>query len=446
MNVLLRRILKNSGYLFSATGITAALGMVQGILAARLLGVAEFGLLGVITMFATVVNKLASFRMNELVVKYVAQRTAAEDARGAAVVFKAALLVEGGTSLLAFALLLALSPLGARYFAHDPATAPWFMLYGGAIVLANLVFESATGLLQISDRFRRIAAIQVMQSLLTLALIALAYLRRGGLLDVVLAYMTGKALGSLGLTAAGLREAHRRWGRGWFRLPLSGLRSRWRELARFAVSTNLSGTLSLINKDSELLWISLLRSPTEAGYYKLALALANLVQMPVSPLPRATYPELSREVARRNWRNVRYVLRQGSRLAFAYTALVALGLAALGRPLIAALYTPEYLPAYPALLILLLGFLVANTFYWNRVALLSLGRADLPAKINFGLALFKVGGILLLVPLWGYLANAGLLAASYLIGVTLAVGLFYRELRRREAASQAGAPEHPAGR
>ncbi len=429
MNTLLRRILKNSGYLFSATGITAALGMVQGILAARLLGVTAFGLLGVITMFATVVNKLASFRMNELVVKYVAQRTAHADSRGAAAIFKASLLVEGGTSVLAFALLMALSPLGARYFAHDPATVFWFRLYGGAIILANLVYESATGLLQIADKFRRIAAIQVGQSLLTLGLITLAFLMHGSLPQVVLAYMTGKAFGSLGLTAAGLWEARTRWGGAWFRSPLGGLRPQWRELAHFAVSTNLSGTLSLINKDSELLWISLLRSPTEAGYYKLALALANLVQMPVSPLPRATYPELSREVARRNWQNVRYVLRQGSRLAFAYTAVVALGLGLLGRPLIALVYKPEYLPAYPALLILLAGFLVANTFYWNRVALLSLGRADLPAKINFGLAVFKVLGILLLVPVWGYLANAGLLAASYIIGVGLAVGLFYRQLR-----------------
>ena len=31
--------LKNSGYLFSATGISAMIGMLQGILVARLLGV-----------------------------------------------------------------------------------------------------------------------------------------------------------------------------------------------------------------------------------------------------------------------------------------------------------------------------------------------------------------------------------------------------------------------
>jgi hypothetical protein len=44
-NVLIQRIVRNSGYLFSATGISAGLSMLQSILAARLLGVTDFGIL-----------------------------------------------------------------------------------------------------------------------------------------------------------------------------------------------------------------------------------------------------------------------------------------------------------------------------------------------------------------------------------------------------------------
>jgi O-antigen/teichoic acid export membrane protein len=68
---LIRRVLKNSGYLFSSTGLVSAIGMLQGILAARLLGVAGFGILGTITMFTNVINEFTSFRMGELVIKYV---------------------------------------------------------------------------------------------------------------------------------------------------------------------------------------------------------------------------------------------------------------------------------------------------------------------------------------------------------------------------------------
>jgi O-antigen/teichoic acid export membrane protein len=184
-------------------------------------------------------------------------------------------------------------------------------------------------------------------------------------------------------------------------------------MAHFAISTNISATINLINKDSELLWVSLFRSPIETGYYKLALNLANMVEMPINPLPQATYPELSRQAARQNWGAFRYLLRRGSLIAGGYSLVAIAGLAILGRPLIRIFYTQEFLPAFPALMILMFGFLAANTFYWRRISLLALGRADFPTKLNSILALLKVVGILLFVPRYGYLASASLLAGFY---------------------------------
>ncbi|RCK74745.1 MAG: hypothetical protein ANABAC_1462 [Anaerolineae bacterium] len=435
-NPLLRRVVKNSAYLFSATGISAAIGMLQGILTARLLGVENFGILGAITVFTSVINRFASFRMSELVVRYVGEFEERGEQEQAAALFKGAALVEMGASLVAFALIWALAPFGARWLAKDVQTATWFTLYGW-IVIANLIAESSTGLLQIFDRFRRMAWLQLGGSLVTLLLIGFAYLNHSGLAGVLWAYILGKSVGALGFTVAALREAQVRWGERWWQAPLNRLRPKFGELARFALSTNISASLSLINKDSELLWISFLRNPLETGYYKLALSLINIVQMPVSPLPQATYPELAREMARRNWQGVRALLRQGSLLAGGYTLLAALCLAVLGKPLIRFLYTEPYLPAYPALLILLGGFLVANTFYWHRSALLAIGRAEFPAQVNFVLAILKIGGIFLLVPRFGYLANAALLSASYLLGVSVSVGVFALTLRRRADQSVA---------
>jgi len=407
--------------------------MLQGILAARLLGVSGFGILGTITMFTSVINKFISFRMGELVIKYVGQYSEAQDNPRAAALFKAAAIAEIGASLIAFALIWALSPFAARYFAKDVSLAHWFALYG-LIVIANLIAESSTGLLQISDRFRRMAALSVAQSLVTLVIIAVVYIQQGSFGGILAAYIAGKTIGAVGLTSAAIIEATRRWGKGWWNAPLGLLRPQARELIHFAVSTNISASLSLINKDSELLWVSFLRNPLETGYFKLALALANMAQMPVSPLPQATYPEISREVARKNWSNVRYILRRGSLLAGSYTLVISIGLLVFGKPLIQYLYKPEYLPAFPALLILLAGFLVANTFYWNRIALLAIGHPDFPAKVNLSLAIMKVAGMLLLVPRYGFLASAALLAGSYLLGVTVSVIKFHNSLVQKETA------------
>jgi O-antigen/teichoic acid export membrane protein len=432
---LVRRVVTNSSYLFSATGVVAVMGLVQNILTGRLLGVSGIGLLATIFMFTSVVNKFASFRMTELVVKYVSQFTEENDIPRASAVFKIAALAELVASVFAFILIWLLAPVAARLLAKDSALTGLFIFYG-LIVLANLVSESSTGLLQVFDKYRWIAVLNVWGNGVTLAGISLVYaffvfilpryyqgqgysgeiltfkldsLMRYAMPAILVAYLVGKITGALSLTLIGLREAWRHWGKGWWKSPIRLLRPKARELAHFATSTNISATLNLVNKDAEVLWISLFRSPTEVGFYKTALSLINLVLMPVSPLPQATYPELSREVARKNWQNVREILRRGSILAGTFTLVISAGLVILGQQLILLLYKdPGFLPAYPALLILLPGFLVANTFYWNRIAMLALGKPDFPAKVN-----------LVLAPRFGYLANAALLSGYYLIGVSI---------------------------
>ncbi len=431
-NELIRRIVKNSGYLFSATGVAAAMSMVQSILAGRLLGPADFGILGALTAFTSVVNRFASFRMNELVVRYVGHYEEQGDHQRAAAVFKMAGSLEILGSLVAFALIWFLAPLGAQFFAHDPDLAVWFRLYG-LIVLTNLVYESASGILQIYDRFRVIAVVTALQSVVTLSVIIIAVLAKWGLAAIVLGYMAGKFVGSISITLAALRQIHKSWGPGWWRTPMSLLVAQRRSLLTFAFSTNISSTISLIAKDSEVLWVSAFLGTTQAGYYKTALALTNLLQLPVSPLPKATFPELSREIARKNWDNVRYVLKQGSRLAAAYSIPVTLILILFGQPLIRLTYGAEFLPTYPALVILLIGYTFVNIFYWNRVALLSLARPVFPTIVNFVGMSLKVCLIFLLVPIYGYLAFAVLLSGYYFFTVGIAAARVFIDLRSRGA-------------
>jgi O-antigen/teichoic acid export membrane protein len=149
-------------------------------------------------------------------------------------------------------------------------------------------------------------------------------------------------------------------------------------------------------------------------------------------MPQATYPELSREVSRSSWENVRYILRQGSWMAGGYTALAGLVLMIFGPLIIRVIYGAEYQPAYPALVILLVGFLFANTFYWNRTALLALGHPEYPTKVNLAAALLKIALALILLPRYGYLGSAALLSGYYVFSVLLNVRKTRQVLKERE--------------
>jgi O-antigen/teichoic acid export membrane protein len=431
-NPILRRVLRNSGYLLSANGLATAGSMLQGALAARLVGVEGLGIIGLVTDFATNINRLTSFRMGQLVVRYVGEFGAADDEARAAAAFKAAGLIEIASSLVAVVLIVLLAPVAAQLLAHDPAATSLFMLYGLAI-LANLMNESATGLLQLSNQFGLLARITVGQSLLTLALMALAFAAGGGMTQVVLVYSLGKASGALATSAVALVEARRRWGGGWWRARLPSLSSRWREMARFATSTNLATTITLITRDSELLWLGLLSDPLQVGYYKIARALAGIVYLPVEPMISTTYRETAVEVSHRRWPNVRYLLRSGSLLAGAWTLAAVFGLAVFGPILIRVVYTAEFLPSYPVMLVLLIGAAAANTFYWNRSLLLLLGRPEYPNWVHGIAGALKIAGSVLWVPLGGAMAMAGLLSGYFAVTTGILVRKAMQVLGRAEA-------------
>jgi O-antigen/teichoic acid export membrane protein len=83
--------------------------------------------------------------------------------------------------------------------------------------------------------------------------------------------------------------------------------------------------------------------------------------------------------------------------------------------------------------ILLPGFAAQGIFFWNRPLLLSLGKPNLPLTVNAVLGAVKIGLMFLLVPIYGYLVQAGLLSGYFLIAAVIIVWEGLREIRRQQS-------------
>jgi O-antigen/teichoic acid export membrane protein len=94
------------------------------------------------------------------------------------------------------------------------------------------------------------------------------------------------------------------------------------------------------------------------------------------------------------------------------------------------LYGTEYLPAYPALLVLLLGFGAANTLFWNRSLHLAQGRPGYPFQVMLGAGALKVLLTVLLVPTYGYVMQAALLSGYFIVSVGLIAWQGVRNIKR----------------
>lgn len=431
----LRRIARNSTYLVSSTVIVAAFGMVQNAFQGRALGVAGVGLLAAIASYANVINRFTSFRIDELVIKYVRLYEERKEHQMAAAVYKLAAMLELGGSIVAFIIIAVLSPLGVQYFSDTAGVESIFVLYG-SLVLINGVFDSSDGILQVFNRFDAKSVIDISQSIIRLVLTLAVFLSGGGLIGMILAELAGRLVRSAAVCFLALRTAREQWGAGWWRTPIAILKSDRRSLLAFAFSTNLSATVSLVAKDSEGLWVNAFLGNVAGGIYSLALTLIGFLQIPISPLPSTTYPELSRAVAQDNWQAVRSVLRRGSLLAALYSIPVALVLVLFGRELIVLYTGPNFLPSYEPLVVLLIGYTFSNIFYWNRAALLAFNRPIYPTLVNFTGMILKIIGVLTLAYL-GAVGFAAVLSFYYIYTVGLAVLRVRRDLR--EHLSEASA-------
>ncbi len=435
---LLGRVVRNTSYLFSSSTASMGLTFLQGILAALLLGPENYGKLGIIVTFASTVNRLLSFRMGEVVVKYAGQYLALDRKEEAAGVVKAAGLAEAVTSVVAYLLLVLLAPLAARFIVKDPGTAPLIVIYGVAL-LASLIFETSTAALQLGNHYRTQAVINLAQSALTAGLILVAFIAHGSLTEVLGAYLFGKLLMGVATTLAAIYWMKPLLGEGWLRARLSVLPAK-AEMAGFALSTNLSGTINMVFRDSELLWVGFFLGSVQAGYYKFALALMNVIALPITPFVSTTYPELARTIARREWASLRSLLRRTALIAAAWTLGCALVVLVLGQPVLHMLKNGEYLPAFPAILILLIGYGMANIFFWNRPLLLAMGDPNLPLLVNLLVGAIKTGLLFVVVRPFGYLAQAGLLSAYLALTVAIIVGAGLRRVFSAEKAALAGTP------
>ena len=414
-DLLLKRVVRNSGYLFSSNTASAALNVVQGVFVVRLLGDSGYGLLTIIMDFASNVNRLLSFRMSEVVVKYVGEALAQDNQERAAALVKGIGLAEALTSILAYVALFLLSGWGARTFADNAPVLNLFRFYG-VFLLANLIYETTTGVLQVTDRFKSVANANFYQSIITTLAIIIAAVLNLGITGILTAYLIGKTTAALLIVLFALRGLNKTLGKDWLRAPL-GLVDDWKPMLRFAFSTNLNGTVNLFARDNIRLYLAVFLPDAQIGYFKLASTLINLMMLPIEPFIGPTYAEITRTIGQRQWGATRKLLKQVSTIGGVWTLVAGGGLVALGWWIVPLVWGSSMSPAYPCLVILLIGYAFANVMNWNRPLLLALGHPAYPLMVAAVTGAIEVTLLFTFLPHGNYLIGAAIFSAYLAISI-----------------------------
>lgn len=426
------RPFRNAGILLFGKGIHGLLTLAALALAARALGVRDFGLLALLHGLVMTVAQFAGFASWQTVVRYGAIAVERADAVLMRRIVGFAILLDLIAALFAALIVLLFAAPVAGLIGIPEAMLPTARIYGFTALL--LVGGNAGfGVLRLYGRFD-LLAVQNTTISATRALGAVGLLFAGAGLDGFLAlWASGVLVSRILLVVFTTRELRRRGHGGRPKGPWRALLAPAPGIWRFALGTNLIGTLRLTEAKLGLLVVGALLGPAAAGLYRVAQQFADLVTQPVDKLlAPALLPELTRMAAGRDTAG-RTAMVVRPALVAGGLALMAFGVLALaGEWLIGISVGPEFTQAYGVMLLLTFAGLPAAATFSLEPLLVSLGRlrATILARIAANLIYL---GLLYVLSLTYGLTGAGIAAIAYSLFIAVALLLAARAAMRAPA-------------
>jgi len=431
-----RRMLKhplasNSVWLATSQYIATGVGVLNSIVAARLLGPANYGTVALVMAYPTLLWSFVGIKSVSVTTRYIADFRATgqnEKLRG---IVKLGYGLDFFVSVVAFVLVGATSWWVARSI-YGMAHLSWLMVGYAASFPFFSLSATSWAILSSRQRFRWLAGLQILQKVITF-IITLSLLVAGfGAPGVILGITLGRIITGLTRMGAATYALSRDEVGPWWSASINNVAPLRKELTAFFGWNYLVVTLSGLIEQVPLMLLGRLRSPEEAGFYRLATSLVTVGSYMESSLGKVTYPILSARWGAGERESIKGTLKrwtlQGGLLA---GALMLLAIPFL--PIVVPIaFGSGYSPMIPSAQVMMVGAAVSSVFFWLNSFYYSSGRINLWAKAYGLYTSFIIGLGWLVIQRWGFFGLAGLVVVGKVLFTLGMVILTYKVTRDLE--------------
>lgn len=344
-----KRILQNGGWMLAPKGVGALLSLVYLALIARSLGPPQFGSFALMFSFAQIVAGISAFQTWQLLIRYGTQPVI-DGQRG--LLAKLVMLCLGldaasvvaGILLAMLGIFLLGGPLG-----WDGGTQQ--ILFALTVILLLSSRATPTGLLRLFDDFKLAALAESLVPILRFFGVLLVYITGPSVMGYLMVWIASEMAATFLMWA--VIAAQRR-------LPLAGVNPlHWHRYARnfdgfyrFALWSSLGSTLRLLQQQGLVLIVGLFVTAEAAGFFRLGHQLGQVLARIADAASLAFFVEFARVDAAQGEDQAQRLFGKTVLLTLLSAGLLLLLLLIAGRPLLAGLFGPDYLPAFPFILLL----------------------------------------------------------------------------------------------
>jgi len=430
---VLRRALQNAGLLLTGKAAAGFFQLCSFALAARGLGLAEFGNFSIVLAQVQLLTGIAAFQSSQAVVRYGVVHLKSGNRRAFQAMVKAGTLLDLGAALIAMMATIAVAPLIGSRMGWDSELIRMAQIVS-LLALTNAI-ATPKGMLRLFGRFDLLTQHSVVTPLARMVGVAACFAAGSSLWAYLAVWIAGGLLGAIVAVWLGWREARRRG-------LLEGMDASVRHISRdnhgiwgFSIVANLHSSLALIPTHLATLLVGAFLSPAAAGLYKIAQEVGAGLAKPVELLNQSVYPDVARLVSGGEWRRLTRTVIHAGLIAAGASGLITLLMTVAGRPVVAAVFGADYLAALPVMLLILAAITIGVLVFAVDAALYGLGRPSRSLLITLVANVVFAGTLVWRLPIDGVIgAGWAYLAASV---VTLALSVFwYRiELSRAQRRS-----------
>lgn len=419
---IVRRIYGNLCLLLGGKAAAGLISLIYIVIAARVLGPEDYGVLVLINYYAMLVGGLIAFPGWHAIVRYGVQALAAGDEAKLVRLLRFVGAIEVSVGIAAVLVAATLAPiLGPRLGWN--AEAQMLAIPYCFAVLAT-VRATPGGYLQILRRFDILGAHNIVTPVMRLIGTVIVVACGWGLSGFIIAWLIAALVEGLSLWLAGVYFARRHL----IDQPLMGrvtdVRHEHPGLMRFMVTANADITLGdLVTRVTPLVmgWVL---GPVAAGLYSIAHRTTVVIAQPAQILGQAAYAELAKLVAGGgSGLDIRHALMRCIGISLLAALPIVLILAFFSKQITILIAGPAYAAAAGVMIWLAVARVIGLTGPPTSAALIALGRPGLSVTANMIASI----GILPLLPIlaayWGLL-GAGMHAVVQAVLASALLGLF----------------------
>lgn len=289
-------LFKNLSWIFSAEGALLISSFIKSVLIIRFLDVEKFGIYGIILASVGTINQFVDFRIKEAIIRYVIEYFSLKKVEKALGMINLCYLLNFLTGIIAFLIILLISPLIAQFLLKDIGLKHLIIIYS-VILIISALNPTSEGIFQAFEKFRNLSIISNIGIFFELSFIVTAIIINGELIGIFIAILISKFVNSFILNIMAYKIVKEIMGKNWFAGDIKLLRPDSSEIIRFLINTNITAFLKIFVTNIDILLLSYFKGPYASGIYKIALSIIAVLFVPITSLNKVLYPWLSKFIS-----------------------------------------------------------------------------------------------------------------------------------------------------